>query len=323
MEFDMLWAVLLVLFGIGLLVAGGESLLRGAVGLATLLRLTPAVIGLTVVAAGTSVPELAVSGLAAINGNNDIAVANVVGSNIFNIALIVGLCAAIRPFPITGNTLGLEYPFLLFTTLFCVLFAQGPQLTRLQGFLFLSAYIAFTTYLVYLAKRQVSREEANVLKQEVESIEPNKHPSTTVAMTLVVVGIILLGLGAQATVAGASQLARLWGWSERLIGLTIVSAGTSLPEVVASLVSSVRGRSDVALGNVIGSNIFNILAILGLSSLIQPLSIDAAIRTDCLWMLGITVLLLPILLNGKRIYRWEGVGLLTTYAIYMVVLLRN
>jgi cation:H+ antiporter len=307
-----------------LLVVGGESLLRGAVGLATILRITPAVIGLTVVAAGTSVPELAVSAIAAFKGSNDIAIANVVGSNIFNITLIVGLCAIIRPFSITGNTLRLEFPVLMIATLSCVAFVQDFEISRWEAALFLAFYIGFTAYIVRLVRRQLTASESKSLTEEVDELKSTaSKPSIWRGGLLVVVGIALLGLGAQFTVDGASQLARLWGWSERLIGLTIVSAGTGLPEVVASAVSSLRGRSDVAIGNIIGSNLFNILVILGLTGVITPLPVQSAlVGSDCWWMLAVTAIMIPIIFNGRRIQRWEGVAFLGLYGVYMWTLLR-
>ncbi len=318
----MLLASGLVLVGIVLLIVGGEVLLRGAVGLATLLRLTPAVIGLTVVAAGTSVPELAVSGVAAYQGSTEIAVANVVGSNIFNITVILGLCALIRPFQIVGNTLRLEYPALALVTLLCVVVVQDHTISRLDALLFVLIYVAFTAYLVRLVRRQLTSQEVDHLSAQVSELKPEKKPSAVVCSILLVIGIALLGLGAQSTVSGASQLARLWGWSERIIGLTIVSAGTGLPEVVASLVSSLRGRSDVAIGNVIGSNLFNILIILGLTGLVSPLPVqDSLVGSDCWWMLGVTAVLLPILLNGRKVHRWEGAILMISYGLYLFLLL--
>lgn len=318
----MLFALILVVIGIGLLIVGGEVLLRGAVGIATLLRLTPAVIGLTVVAAGTSVPELAVSGIAAYQGNTEIAVANVVGSNIFNIAVILGLCALIRPFAIVGNTLRLEYPALALSAVLCVLLVQDLTISRLDALLFVALYVGFTAYLVRLVRKQLTKDEVAHLSAEVTELTVEKKPSVVLCSVLLIVGIALLGVGAQSTVSGASQLARLWGWSERVIGLTIVSAGTGLPEVVASLVSSLRGRSDVAIGNVIGSNLFNVLVILGLTGMVSPLPVQASIvNSDCWWMLGVTALLLPILLNGRRIHRWEGAMLLLTYGMYLAILL--
>jgi len=315
----------LIALGIVLLVAGGEMLLRGAVGLASILRLTPAVIGLTVVAAGTSVPELAVSAIAAYQGKPDIAVANVVGSNIFNIAVILGICALIRPLAITGNTIRLEYPVLALVTLLCLVIAQDGEINRLDAALCLAVYMGFTAYLVGLVRGQVTTSEAQNLRAEVDELTPSAaRPRAWVCIALVAAGAALLAGGAHSTVTGAVELARLLQWSERVIGLTIVSIGTSLPEVVASLVSSARGRSDVAIGNVIGSNLFNILAILGLSGMFAPLPVQPELlASDCWWMLGITLLLFPIMFTGFRVSRWEGGLLLAAYGTYMALLLHG
>lgn len=312
-----------IALGIALLVVGGECLLRGAVGLATLLRMTPAVIGLTVVAAGTSVPELAVSGIAAYQNKTDMAVSNVVGSNIFNITVIIGMCALIRPFPIKGNTFRLEYPALALATLLCLVLAQDGEINRLDAVMFLSAYVGFTAYLVRLVRQQVSPAEASEFQQEVAELQPTTPgPGFWFCIGYCGVGVVLLAFGAQAVVGGGSEVARLLGWSERVIGLTIVSIGTGLPEVVASLVSSIRGRSDIALGNAIGSNLFNILAILGLSALVSPLPVqEQLLASDCWWMLGTTLLLYPLMLNGFRVARWEGLVLLVVYGIYLGILL--
>lgn len=313
----------LILFGLALLVVGGEALLRGAVGLATLLRLTPAIIGLTVVAAGTSIPELAVSANAAIQGNAEIAVANVVGSNIFNITVILGLCALVRPLPITGNTIKLEYPILVIVSLLCLVIAQDGQINQLDAALCLVIYVGFTSYLVSLVRQQVTADEKQDLQDEVRELTPDgTRPRFWVCLGLLAAGVALLGGGAHATVTGAVGLARILGWSERIIGLTIVSAGTGLPEVVASLVSSIRGRSDIAIGNVIGSNLFNILGVLGITSLISPLPVSQELFTqDCWWMLGVTLLLFPLMFTGSRLSRLEGAGLLAVYGVYLGVLL--
>jgi cation:H+ antiporter len=317
----------LVALGLALLVVGGEALLRGSVALATLLRLTPAVIGLTVVAAGTSVPELAVSIIAAYRGSADITVGNVVGSNIFNITLIVGLAALVRPLAIVGNTIRLEYPVLALVTLTGIATMQDGLVNRLDATLYIAIYIGFTAYLVNLVRQQLSAGEASALAAEVEEIGDRPAaggPSLGRSLALVAIGIALLGGGAHSTVAGAVELARMLGWSERVIGLTIVAAGTSLPEIVASMVSAARGRVDVAIGNVIGSNLFNILGILGLSSLALPLEVDAAIvASDNWWMLGTTLLLFPLMRSGFKITRLEGAFLVVVYVAYVYLLLRR
>jgi cation:H+ antiporter len=193
----------------------------------------------------------------------------------------------------------------------------------LDAVLCLAIYLAFTAYLVSLVRQQVTAAEAQELKAEVKELTPAPAaPQGWVCAGLVSAGVALLAGGAHATVTGAVELARLLGWSERFIGLTIVSAGTGLPEVVASLVSSVRGRSDVAIGNVIGSNLFNILVILGLSALVSPLRVQPALVTwDCWWMLGVTLLMFPIMFTGLRVSRWEGGVLLAVYVVYLCLLL--
>jgi cation:H+ antiporter len=321
----MLISISLIIVGFLLLIAGGEALLRGAVGLATLLRLTPAVVGLTVVAAGTSVPELAVSVLAALRDSPDIAVGNVVGSNIFNIAIILPLCALLRPIPIVGNTIRLEFPVLLIVTLMCVAVSSDGTVGRLDGGLFIATYALFTAYLIRLVRHQATADENRGLAAEVAELTPTpQRPRGWVCVTLVAVGAGLLAGGAQATVVGAVDLARAIGMSERVIGLTIVAVGTSLPEIVASVMSGLRGRADIAVGNVIGSNIFNILGILGLSSIVSPLPVsEAMLASDFWWMLGVTAVLFPMLLTGRQISRLEGFGLLAVYGVYLALLLRT
>jgi cation:H+ antiporter len=318
----LLLAIGLIVAGIALLVLGGEALLRGAVGLATLWKVTPAVIGLTVVAVGTSIPELAVSAVATVQGQTDIAVANVVGSNIFNILVILGLCAAIKPLPITGNTIKLEYPVLLLVTLLLVVFAKDGQIHWLEGLYFLIVYIAFNAFLVGLVRGQMTAEEAQEFQADLEL--PQEPPRFPILLVLVAVGIACLSGGAHLTVQGAVQVARWLGWSERLIGLTIVSAGTGLPEVVASVVSAMRGRSDVAIGNVIGSNLFNILGSLGVCGLIQTLPVGPELYYfDSLIMLAITVLLFPCMWIGMKITRWEAFAFLGLYAAYVGYLVNS
>ncbi|MEZ4278749.1 MAG: calcium/sodium antiporter [Myxococcota bacterium] len=316
----MIEAIGLIALGLVLLAGGGEALLRGAVALASLLRLPPAIIGLTVVAAGTSFPELSVSVLASLKEQPDIAVGNVVGSNIFTVTLVLGVCALVRPLAITGNSIRLEYPVLAIVTLMTLAVAQDGTINALDGLLFVSIYVLFTTYMVTLVREQVGPEEAGELVAGVQSLVARPRWLPTLAW--LVGGVAVLGLGATLTVNGAIGLAEMAGLSERVIGLTIVAAGTSLPEVVATLVSTVRGRDDVAIGNVIGSNIFNILGILGLSSLFSPLPVHASIiGVDNLWMMGTTLLLFPLMFTRRRIDRWEGALLFAAYVVYTASLL--
>jgi cation:H+ antiporter len=201
--------------------------------------------------------------------------------------------------------------------------SNDGEVNRLDAALCLCIYAGFTAYLVGLVRQQVTAAEADEFKAEVSELTTTSvRPHGWICTALVAAGVALLAGGAHTTVTGAVGLARLLGWSERVIGLTIVSAGTGLPEVVASLVSSVRGRSDVAIGNVIGSNLFNILGILGLSALASPLPVPAElIHSDCWWMLAATLLLFPIMFTGLRISRWEGGMLLSVYFAYLWILL--
>ena len=320
----MIMSIGLIALGLLLLVAGGEVLLRGAVGLATLARLTPAVIGLTVVAAGTSVPELAVSAAAAVQGKVDITVGNVVGSNIFNATFILGLAALIHPLVIGGNTVRLEYPVLLLVTLLCVAVGDHGTVSRLDAVLFLAVYVGFTAYLVTLVRQQVTAAEATQLAAEAKELGEvgARPPRLWVSLALVAAGVALLAGGADLTVRGAVEVGRALGLTERVIGLTIVAAGTGLPEVVTSVVAGVRGRDDIAIANVIGSNLFNILGILGINGLIAPVPFAPEIaRSDNWWMLGVTALLFPLMFTGRRINRWEGVVLLAVYVAYLAILL--
>jgi cation:H+ antiporter len=320
----MFLSVGLIVLGLFLLVAGGEVLLRGAVGLATLARLTPAVIGLTVVAAGTSVPELAVSLVAAAQDKVDITVGNVVGSNIFNAALILGVAALIHPLAIGGNTVRLEYPVLFLVSLLCVAVGDHGTVTRVDAALFLAVYVGFTAYLVTLVRQQVTAAEATQLAAEAKELGEvgARPPRLWSSGLLVLAGVALLAGGADLTVRGAAEVGRALGLTEREIGLTIVAAGTGLPELVTSVVSSLRGRDDIAVANVIGSNLFNVLGILGIGGLIAPIPFAPEIAgSDNWWMLGVTALLFPLMFTGRRINRWEGGLLVAVYLTYTALLL--
>jgi cation:H+ antiporter len=313
-----------IIWGLTALILGGELLLRGAVGLASMWRMPPAVIGLTIVAAGTSVPELAVGVNAALAGNTDVAVGNVVGSNIFNVTLIIGVCALIRPPRVVGSTIRSEYPVLVFATVLNMMMLESGDITRLEGIILVGFYVVFMTYVAVTVRRQLTDEEKREYQEEAEELAPPKRwwSGWTWPMVMLAAGMGLLQFGSNQTVAGAVVVGAALGMSERLIGLTIVSIGTGLPEVAASVVSSLRGRDDIAVANIIGSNIFNSLAGLGAAAVATPLTVDAqVVGSDRWWMLAVTLALLPMLLNGYRIFRWEGSLLLLAYASYLANLL--
>jgi cation:H+ antiporter len=308
-----------IVLGLVLLAGGGEGLVRGATTLARLAGVTPAVIGLTVVAMGTSLPELVVSVLASVEGRPDIAVGNVVGSNLFNVGAVLGVAALVAPLVVHGSAVRLEWPVMFVVSWLGLLLMRDGVVDRLEGGFFLTALVVFTAYTVRVGRVAVVDEEAAEFSAEIETRTlRGRAREFGVAAALVLGGMGLLVVGGQVLVNGAVVLARLAGWSERVIGLTIVAGGTSAPELAASVVAAVRGRTDVALANVIGSNIFNILGILGTGALILPLQVAPGIvGSDAWWMIGAAGMLLPVMLTGRRISRPEGAVLLAGYCVYL------
>ncbi len=296
---------LLIVLGIGLLYLGGELLVRFASSLALRLNLSPLVIGLTVVAFGTSAPELAATLTASLNGSPAIAIANVIGSNTGNLGLILGLCALILPL-VGGSVLKRELPIMLLASLLPVLWFWNGEMGRFEG---LIGFGLLVLYLIWIFRQT---------PQEVETLTPTKQPSLWLTLLGILGGLGLLVLGAQVLVEGATTLARSFGVPEKVIGLTLVAVGTSLPELASSLVAIFKRQTDLVLGNIIGSNIFNVLGILGLTSLITPLSMDFnLIRFDLLIMLGFSILTYIFLITRKKLVRWEGSVLLLAYTGYV------
>jgi cation:H+ antiporter len=320
-------ALALALVGVGILLlgGGGELLVRGAISLARIARVPPAVIGLTIVAMGTSLPELVVSLVAGVGGQPDVAVGNVVGSNIFNVGVIVGFAALLLPLTVRGNAVRLEWPFMFVTSFLALLLARDGLVDRLEGGFFTVSLAFFTTYVVRLARTQVRAEEARALEREVDALSARgRMRGAVVDLGLVAIGLAVLVVGARVLVGGAVAIAEQAGASERVIGLTIVAGGTSLPELATSAVAAARRQADIALANVIGSNIFNILGILGVAALVRPVSVAPALVTsDMWWMLAFSLVLLPMMLRGMRISRREGATLLAGYGVYLWLLVSS
>jgi cation:H+ antiporter len=319
----MLTDLLLIAAGLALLAVSGQKLVDFAVALAEKARLTPAVIGLTIVAAGTSMPEAFVSFAAALRGLPEIAVANVVGSNIANVGLILGACALFTPLPIGSSQLRLEYPFALLASWIALLLCRDGQLDRLEGAFFVASVIAFMSYSIWLARSQVSPAERDRIA---ESLPDRAHVLGHRSTALLVAGLIAtfagLGVGADLLVKGASGIARLAGLSERVIGLTLVAVGTSLPELVASLAAAAKRHVGMAIANVIGSNIFNLLFILGGTGLIRPVPVAPAIVSPDMWvMLGLAAGLFPLVARDRSLGRGDGAILLGAYATYVLIVL--
>lgn len=316
---------LMVVGGIALLGFGADLLVRGAVTIAKAARLSGAVIGLTIVSMGTSLPELTVSVSAALRGASDLAMGNVVGSNIFNVGAVLGVSALILPMRVHGSAVRLEWPFMFLASLILLLLARDGYLDRLEGGFFVVALVAFTSYAVLISRSAVSGEEAADIAEEVQRRAPKAHSRTIgLAIALVAGGVALLVLGGEFLVRGAVSMARAFGMTERLIGLTIVSIGTGTPELATSIVAARRGQSEIALGNVIGSNIFNVLGILGVTALVTPLSISPQmLGSDMWWMLGLSFVLFPMMRSRAVVSRAEGAMLLLAYGTYLALLAFN
>jgi cation:H+ antiporter len=315
---------LLFVAGLGLLALGGELLIRGATALARIAGLSPAVIGLTVVAMGTSLPELAVGLLAALRGQPDIAVGNVIGSNIFNITAALGITTLVATLPVRGNAIRLEWPVMFAASLASALLMRDFLLDRFEASFLLVSLVLFTAYSVWVGRREVTGVEQKEFAAAVEkrSLRPSRREGLA-AMTSILAGVALLVGGGHLLVEGAVALARLAGMSERLIGLTIVAVGTGMPELAASLVAAARKQTDVAVANMIGSNVFNLLGILGMTALVHPIRFAPELAgSDVWWMLGTSLLLLLVLRSGMRLVRWEGIVLIAVYVAYLAVLNR-
>jgi len=308
--------VLTFLASLALLFAGAEALVRGAVRLAALTGLSTVVIGLTVVAFGTSTPELVVSLVAAAAGSPEIAIGNVVGSNIFNILVILGVSALFVPLLVAANLVRIDVPILVAVTLAFLLLAADGLVSRVEGAIMVGALLAYTLLTVRLSKR----EPAEVESEAEEFFGRNEH-RIWVQVLLIVAGLGVLVAGASLLVNAAIDVARGLGVSEAIIGLTIVAAGTSLPEVATSIVAAVRRQPDIAVGNIVGSNFFNLLAIIGLAAVVQPIGVAPVFLQRDLWvMLAVTVALVPVIVGDRKIVRWEGALFLAGYAAYIWVL---
>jgi len=306
--------------GLVALVAGAEAMVRGASRLAVSWGISPLVVGLTVVAFGTSAPEMAVSVGAALSGTSDLAIGNVVGSNIANILLILGISALVAPLLVHEQIIRQEVPIMIGATLLVVVMALDGHIGRVEAGLLFALVIAYTVFLVVQSRRASKDAEAE-FASEIPTSQWDRHWSVQAA--LVIGGLALLVLGADWLVGAAVVFAKHFGVSDLVIGLTVVAVGTSMPEIATSLIAALRGQRDIAVGNVIGSNIFNLLAVLGAAGLVSTggLDVPEAARNFDLWvMLAIAFACLPILLTGREIARWEGVVFLGYYAAYLLYL---
>jgi cation:H+ antiporter len=312
--------------GLVLLVAGADALVRGASRLALSFGVSPLVVGLTVVAFGTSAPEMAVSVGAAHGGNVDIAIGNVVGSNIFNVLFILGAAAVIAPLVVDAQLIRQEVPVMIGAALLLFLLASDRGISHVDGAVLFGLLLAYTAFLVVQSRRQSSATRAEYA-EAVEGMVPGEVAGHRVRDAgYVVGGLALLVLGAQTLVGAAVTIATLLGVPQLIVGLTIVAAGTSLPEVATSILAAIRGERDIAVGNVVGSNIFNILSVLGASAVVAPTTLTvspAVLGFDLPVMVTVAVACLPVFFTGNLIARWEGLlflGYYSAYTAYLILL---
>ena len=307
-------AYFLLLFGLVILLAGGKILVDGASGIALKLGMSAGLIGLTIVAFGTSTPELLVSVNAALKGNSDISIGNVIGSNIANIALVLGISGLFYPILIKSNHLKFEYLITLLVSFLFFVLSYNEVISTLEGIVLFALFIGFN---VYLFKTSASDDP-----EVVEEIEFAKNLSWFKSIIYFVGGIIGLYIGSELLVENAVFISREFGVSERVIGVTIIAIGTSLPELITSIIAALSKRTDLALGNILGSNIMNILSIIGLTAIIKPIGVSVEfINSDFLWMLGITLFLFPLMKTKMRVSKIEGSLLLLSYGAYLFFLL--
>ncbi|MCV7281849.1 calcium/sodium antiporter [Mycolicibacterium flavescens] len=314
--------------GLALLIVGAEVMVRGGAGVAVRLGISPIVIGLTVVSIGTSMPELAVGVVAAGEGSGALAVGNIAGTNVVNVLLILGLSAALLPLALQTRTIRFELPMMAAAALLLLVLAADGVLTRIDGAILVSLAVVYTVAVIWSARREsraVAQEFAAELASEFTTEEPGSVKTrTTVNVAMTIGGIAVVVVGADWLVDGAVGMARQFGVSDALIGLTVVAIGTSAPELVTTLISTVRGDRDIAIGNLIGSSIYNILLILGITCLVpaQGLVLPSSLVTiDLPIMVAVALLCIPIFISGRRVSRIEGGLMVSAYVAYLTYLL--
>ncbi len=312
----MLQQVLMFALGLTVLVVGADVLVRGASRLAVSFGVSPLVVGLTVVAFGTSAPEMAVSVGSALAGSPDLALGNVVGSNICNVLLILGISALITPLLVDGQIIRQEIPIMIGVSALLVVMALDGHLGLVESIVLFALVIAYTVFLI-VQSRRASKAVQEEFGTDLPTSAWDRHWAVQVG--LIATGLVMLIVGADWLVEAAVAFARAFGVSDLVVGLTVVAVGTSMPEIATSIVAAMRGQRDIAVGNVVGSNIFNILAVLGASGIASGtgLPVSEAARNFDLWvMLAVAFACLPIMITGREIARWEGGVFLAYYAAY-------
>lgn len=320
--------ITLILFILGFifLIVGADLLVRGASHLAALLKISPVVIGLTIVAFGTSAPELAINVQSTLSGESELAVGNIVGSNILNILLILGIAAVIVPLRVSQRLIQLDVPLMIIASFLLLVLSLDGRINHWEGLLLFSAMVFYTLFSIMKCRQTSVQPPTGECIPELIPPPSNNRSDIIIQLLFVIVGLGILVQGSQWLVDGAIVLAQTFGISELIIGLTIISIGTSLPEIATVVVASIRGQHELIVGNVVGSNLLNILLVLGLSSMIAPAGIEvphAALVFDMPVMIAVSLACLPIFFTDYLIERWEGILFLSFYAAYTLYLFLN
>ncbi len=317
---ELLINVVLVSAGLAMLYFGAEWLVRGSINIANKFKISQLVIGLTIVAFGTSTPELSVSISSALEGLPDVALGNVVGSNIANIGLILGLSAIITPILVTKSTVRKEIPIMIGVALILIVISIDGNISTIDGILLVIGIVAFTIFSYKSSKKDSNDKSLTTNESQTNNIQVQQSKIIPKSIFLVGIGLVLLTFGSFMTVENAVVLAHNFGISERIIGLTLVAVGTSLPELITSVIAARKGHGDLSIGNIIGSNIFNVLAILGISAAIAGISVSDAMWFDYSIMIVFSAALLIVMKTGFRINRIEGLVLISGYIAYTLFL---
>ncbi len=316
----------LFILGFIFLTYGADVLVRGAAQLAGSLGMSPLLVGLTVVAFGTSAPELAISLQSAFNGQPDIALGNVVGSNIANILLILGIASLITPLVVSRQMIRVDIPLMIGASFLLLFFAStNNEISRLEGGIMLVGIVSYLSFSIFKSRQTPPETQAEIVQEAGVTNDADKTPWSK-NLLLIIIGLVLLVIGSQWLVNGAIAIARLFGLSELIIGLTIIAIGTSLPEIAASVAACLRGHQDIVVGNVIGSNLFNILLVLGATATASSTGIhisSSALFFDIPVMIAVALASLPIFFTGHLIERWEGGLFLAYYSAYLLYLVFN
>ncbi|MFA7595597.1 MAG: calcium/sodium antiporter [Novosphingobium sp.] len=310
--------------GLALLVLGAELVVRGGTHVAARLGVPPLVIGLTIVAVGTSTPELAVGIDAALRGEGELAVGNIAGTNIVNILLILGLSALIEPLAIRMQTIRLDLPIMILASLMLVALAWDGNLSRIDGIILTMSALAYTMAILHIARRESQGIKAAFSREFAARPDSTPTPENLLSLGALAAGLVVIAVGADLLVDGAVALARQWGVSDAFIGLTIVAIGTSSPELVTTVVSTIRKARDIAIGNLLGSSIYNILFILGITCIVPDAGIQvgqALIRIDIPLTAAVALLCIPVFVSGRSVTRFEGGLFVIAYAVYLAYLI--